>query len=127
MDIFKIFALCIVAAFVGVIFLEYKKEYATVITVVVGCGLIIAVSVAIINPLMQLFSELKTAGVNQQYFFIALKTVALGYITQFVADTCRDFGFSAIASKAELAGKAAIFLLCVPLIKDLFNVISGIL
>ena len=73
------------------------------------------------------FSELKTAGVNQQYFFIALKTVALGYITQFVADTCRDFGFSAIASKAELAGKAAIFLLCVPLIKDLFNVISGIL
>ena len=111
----------------GVIFLEYKKEYATAITVVVGCGLIITVSVAIINPLMQLFSDLKTAGVNQQYFFIALKTVALGYITQFVADTCRDFGQSAVAAKAELIGRAAIFVITVPLLTELFNIVEKLI
>lgn len=127
MDIFKIFALCVVAAFFGVIFLQQKKEYAMAISAAAACGVFLMVSAAVIDPLFSLFEDLRMQVDGHRYFLVALKAVALGYITQLTADTCRDFGFSSLASKAEFAGKAAIFLLCTPLIQDLFIVITEIL
>ena len=43
-----------------------------------------------------------------------VKALGIAYISEFAADTCRDFGQSALAAKAEFAGKCAIFILCVP-------------
>ena len=49
-----------------------------------------------------------------EFFVIPVKALGLAYITEFIADTCRDFGQGSLAAKAEFAGKCAIFVLCVP-------------
>jgi len=45
------------------------------------------------------------------------------YLSGFISDLCRDAGQTALASKAEIAGKCAIFLLCVPLSVTLLGTI----
>ncbi|MEE1277947.1 MAG: SpoIIIAC/SpoIIIAD family protein, partial [Acutalibacteraceae bacterium] len=67
---------------------------------------------------------------EDDYMKTALKALGICYITQFAADVCRDFGQTALASKAELAGKCAIFLLSLPLVTSIVeiavNMIGGI-
>ncbi len=127
MDIFKIAALCITAVFVIVLFTQYKKEYAAVTAIAVGSAVLIICFSTVINPLYTLLEYIEKAGIDRKYFTAALKSVALGIITQFVGDTCRDFGCGSIAAKAELAGKVSIFLICLPLIEELFAVIIKLL
>ena len=65
-----------------------------------------------VGKLRDLFSRSGNAGV---YFVTALKALGISYITTFAADICRDFGLSALAQTAEIAGKATIFMLSLPL------------
>lgn len=124
MEFLKIMLLCLTAGFICIFFMQYKKEYAAVIAVIIG-GIILTVCLKqILTPLNTLADILNKAGVSLSYFSVAVKAVALGYITGFVADTCRDFGCGSIASKAEFAGKVSVFIICVPLIEELFGVIT---
>ena len=60
-------------------------------------------------------------GVSSQYFGVALKSLGLGYITEFAADTARDAGQNAMASKIVFSGRVCIFILAFPLIKNLLE------
>lgn len=127
MDFIRIIAICLIAAFLCVFLMQYKKEYAAVISVAVGVIVLLWLISVIKEPFYELISTLSKAGISSQYFSVAVKAVVLGYITQFVSEACRDFGCNAIAAKAELAGKTAVFLICTPLIGELFAVITELL
>lgn len=127
MDLFKIAALCLAAVFIIVMFTQYKKEYAAIVSVAVGGLILILCFKAIMEPLYTLLSYIEKAGIDRKYFTTALKAVVLGLITQFVSDTCRDFNSAAIAAKAELAGKICIFIICTPLLEELFTLITKLL
>ncbi len=61
------------------------------------------------------------AGFNAGYFSVALKAVGIGYITEFAADTANDSGQTALASKISLAGRTLLFIVALPVIKDLLS------
>ena len=127
MNFLKISGLCLAAVFIVVIFTQYKKEYAAIISVAVGGFILIICLNSVINPLYTLLEYMERVGVDSRYFSTALKTLAIGIITGFVSDTCRDFDSAAIAAKAELAGKICIFLICMPLLEELFTLITRLL
>ena len=77
------------------------------------------------EPISLLFEKLGDNGVKTEYFKIALKAVGIAYITDFIADASRDAGQTSIASKAELAGKSAIFLLSVPVLMSVLETAIG--
>ena len=64
---------------------------------------------------------LSDAGFSAGYFSVALKAVGIGYITEFAADTAIDSGHSALASKITLAGRTLLFIIALPVIKDLLS------
>ena len=64
---------------------------------------------------------LSDAGFSAGYFSVALKAVGIGYITEFAADTACDSGQSALASKITLAGRTLLFIIALPVIKDLLS------
>ena len=68
---------------------------------------------------------LSAYGVEAEYFKVALKALGIGYITSFAADSCRDAGQSALASKAELAGKCAVWMLSLPLVVSVLKIAVG--
>ena len=79
------------------------------------------------NPIKEITEILSNYGIKTEYFKVALKAVGIAYITDFIADVCRESGQISLASKAELAGKTAIFLLSVPLLISVLNTAVGFL
>lgn len=123
--IFKILAICLIAAVLCVILKQKKSEYAVLVSV--AAGIIIALyvinSLALVAGTIQ--SALEEYGVETAYFKVALKALGIGYITSFIADACKDAGQTSLALKAELAGKSAVFLLSLPLIISVLKTAVG--
>ena len=113
--VIKVVAVLLIAAALSVTIGAQKPEYAFVLSL--ACG--VAVALFLIDMLFEPVAEIKAlferSGGIAPYFAVALKSLGIAYITGFAADTCRDFGQSALGAKAEFAGRCAIFILCVPL------------
>lgn len=125
MDIFKISAICLITAFMAVILKPYRNEYALTVSVAGGIVILVYIFKVILNPITELKELLNDSGINMEFFKIALKALGIGYITGFIADSCRESGQISMASKAELGGKCAIFILCIPLIKSITETAIG--
>lgn len=127
MDIIKISAICLITALLALFLKSYKNEYAMLVSLAGG----IVISLSILKYLMQPINELKeileNTGVNLSFFKIALKALGIGYISGFIADTCRENGQISMASKVEFAGRVAIFILCIPLIASITETAIGFL
>ncbi len=91
-----------------------KPEYAFLISLSGGVVALLLVLDAVLPAVSQVKAVFMKASGTVSFLLLPLKALGIAYITDFAADTCRDFGQSALASKAELAGKCAIFILCVP-------------
>lgn len=127
MELFKILGVCLVTAVLAVVLKQQKGEYALAVALAGGVTVTLYLLKSIFAPIELLSRQLGDYGVNTAYFKIALKALGIGYITGFIADACRDSGQTALAAKAELAGKCAIFLLSVPLISSVFETAIGLL
>lgn len=124
-EIFKILALLLVAAAVCVVLREKNSEYALLTAIAAGVCVSLLILQNLVAPINEIKESLESYGVNTEYFKVALKAVGIGYITSFIADSCRDSGQTSLASKAELAGKCAIFVLSVPLIISVLKTAVG--
>lgn len=114
-ELIKVVAVIIVVAVLITSLRTRLGEYSFVLAIVTIVVILIAVLgnlFAAVSKLRDLFSQSGNAGV---YFTVALKALGISYITTFAADLCRDYGLSALAQTAEIAGKITIFLLSLPL------------
>ncbi len=121
MELLKILAVCFIAAIFAVILKQYKGEYSLIITVAASITVITMIIGAVAGPVAQLRDKLNECGIRYEYFAVALKALGIGYVTGFIADACRDSGQASLALKAELAGKCAVFILCLPLITSVLD------
>ena len=121
----KILAVCLIAAAVAVTLKPKAPEYAMFVSIaaaIIISGILIG---AISSAINEFDSLLQKYGLETEYFKIAVKALGIGYITGFVADSCRDCGQAILASKAEFGGKCAIFILSMPLIHSLVETAVG--
>ena len=89
---------------------------------VVFFGVIIAATI----PLFAYLSELvknSALGTWQGILFGAFGIALLSHLT---AEICRECGEGAIGGYVELAGKAEILILCLPLVKELLAEVEGL-
>lgn len=127
MDITSVAGLGILAAVLCIIVRQYKPEMA--IGISTACGVLILIAViTMLKPSIAAISELTAAaGLDNGYAAILLKALAVCYITQLSADCCRDAGESAIASKIELAGRAAVLAVSLPVFASLAELVTKLI
>ena len=126
-ELLKILALCLISSALALILRKSSAEYSFIISIVAGIVVLTAVINSVTAPVKGLLDKISEYGVNTDHFKTALKAVGIAYITDFIAESCRDEGQSSIASKAMLAGKTAIFLLSVPLVYAVLEAATGFL
>ena len=63
------------------------------------------------------------AGVAEGYFGIVLKVIGIAYLSQFASQLCADAGEGAVAAKIELAGKALIMAVSIPVLTEVLHVV----
>ncbi len=124
-EIWKILAICLVGAALSTILKPKSGEYALGVAIATGIIALTFVLKAVSQPINEIAEKLSEYGIETEYFKIALKAVGLAYITDFIADASRDAGQTSIATKAELVGKSAIFLLTVPLLISVLETAIG--
>lgn len=115
-DFIKIVILIIIAAIFAVLIKTHLQEYAFLLILAVGCSVLVMIFKDMFPQIQKLRNIFESGGNIGAYFSVALKALGISYITGFAVNVCRDFGQTALAQTAEIAGKAAIFILSVPLV-----------
>ena len=123
MEIIKVLILGIILSVITVLLKQIKPEYS-LICVIVGSIILIAYILSGISTIFDYFSvAVEKTGVDNVMFTTLLKIIGVGYLIEFTAGICVDSGNNSIADKVVLAGKILIFILSMPIITNLFNLI----
>ncbi len=124
--IIKIAAAGIIGAVLAVTVKEYKKEFALFIGI--GSGIvIIGLLLDSIGRIRDLFAAMVVAaGISGEYVSIIVKVIIISYICEFAVQFCADAGEKAIGSKIELAGRILILAASLPIIENLFSLITNL-
>lgn len=117
----KIVVFCITALLLVVFLRQIKPEYSLIATVASGAAVLIYLVAELYTPLYEILNKLNSYGISNNLTAYILKALGICFITKFGAELCTDFGQSSLASKVELAGKTAVFILSMPLIEEILN------
>ena len=108
----------LVAAVIAVMQRRSHAEYGMLISILAGVLILAMLLEALPQALGQVTELLQAAALPGKYALILFKALGLCWLAQFAADSCRDAGESALASKVELAGKTAVLLTTLPLFSE---------
>ncbi|MBS7368923.1 MAG: stage III sporulation protein AD [Oscillospiraceae bacterium] len=127
MDIVTLSGIAVIAAALCIIVRQYRPEAALGISI--ACGIIITAAVlSLLRPSVETLSELAVrAGIDGSYTKVLFKALAVCYITQIASDGCRDAGESGIAARLELAGRAAVLVISLPVFTALAELVTQML
>lgn len=127
MQIMKVVGVGLVAALVAGMLRQEKSELY-IVSVIAGSGLILVIVLSSLTEVITQFGILVgKSGIDESLFAGVLKIIGVGYVTEYAAALCTDFGVNSIANKMQLAGKVAIFFMTMPILSNLVNVISSML
>ena len=115
-ELIKIAALIIIAAVFAVVLRSRLQEYSFLLVLAVVSSALVVILGNLYPQFEKLRQIFEDGGNNSVYFSTALKGLGISYVTGFAANVCRDFGQTALAQTAEIAGKCATFVLSIPLI-----------
>lgn len=119
MEIGSIAAIVMLAAFLAVILRQTRPEQAMAVALIAGLGVLALVLIQVTPVLNSLKELLSQADMPDEYGLVLFKSLGVCLITQMASDACKDAGETALASKAELAGKVALLTLALPLFEKI--------
>ena len=120
MRLVSVLGICIIAAAVSVLLKRYSMEYSLLISLIAGAIILVMLISGISGKLLEL-QNIASQYSAASFYIIAVKTLGICILTGFIADTCREAGQLSLASKAEFAGRCAIFIISVPMLTSLLG------
>ena len=123
MDIVKVIAVGIITAICVVILKQVKPELS-ILAIIAGSVIILFLILeAVGGVFVEYKSLLDKTGLNSGIFTSVLKVIGVGYLVEFAGDICTDAGVPSVSQKILLAGKILILIMCLPVIKNLIEII----
>jgi len=127
MNVAAIVGIGITAAAISAVLKRFHGEFGLFVSIAASLLILFAVLNSL-TPLFGLINELaEEAETESVYITILMKALAVCFITQLAAESCRDSGEGAIASKIEFAGKTAVLLISVPLFESIFGIVKELI
>ena len=127
LEIFKIIGIGITLAIAVVIIRQTRPDLSSVLLIAGGVLLSLYI-IDLLEDVFGVFSKiLESTNLDSALFLTLLKIVGIAYLTEFSASICNDSGNSSIAQKLQLAGKLTIFVLSIPIISKLVDLLVGLI
>ena len=127
MDVMRMAGLSVLAAVAALILRRMRPEMGMVLALAAGV-MLLALALPVLGEVIGGIAALaQQGGVKDAYLTQLLKVAGVTLLTDFAAQTCRDAGESAIASKIELAGKAAIVIISLPVFTSLTEIVTSLI
>ena len=115
MELTAIVGLTVVAALLAVLLRESRPEQGMLLRLGAGALVLTAVLGQISPLLSSVQTMLAKTTLSWEYSSLLFKGLGICLLSQTAADTCRDAGETALASKVELSSKITLLLLAAPL------------
>ena len=124
MNVLGVAVFAIVAAILALTLKQYSPQIAVVVSVGAGVLLFGYIAASLLPVLQEVLSiSLLSEGVAENIGTL-FKCLGVCYVVQLAADSCRDAGQQAIASKVELAGKVTVLALALPMLKTVVSFLT---
>ncbi len=120
-ELIKVIAILLISSLMVTLLKTKLPEYSFLLVLAVVCIVMITVFGNLFSSVARIKNLFTQSGNSLAYFTVALKALGISYLTTFAADVCRDYGMSALAQSAEIAGKVTIFLLSLPLMNSILD------
>ena len=126
-DIVKISVLAVVCTVVTALIKQYAPSYSSLAQIAALVAVLTLGMTFIKDALSSALELMNVSALQSEYIFLLIKALGIAVTAKFAADTCRDSGSSSLAGAVELAAKAAILVLTMPMLKALAAAVSGLL
>lgn len=125
-----ILKLCAIAVITAVCALILKSQKSDLVPLCLTAGGIILVLCGFDYlseslDFIKKFSE--QTNIDKSVIRLIFKVVGVGYLIELTASSIKDLGFESISDKLLLCGKIIIFVMSIPVLKALFDVISKLI
>lgn len=124
--LFAVIGVLLCAAVLAVMLRPQRPELAMAVGMTAG----LAVLFTLLRELTPIFTSVRnmmqTGNFPTEYLTVVLKAAGITVLTQLTADTCRDAGETALAGKAELAGRILMLTLAVPLFERILSLVTAL-
>ncbi len=126
MSVFAICAIGVITAFSAMLIRESRPDIALIIGIAGGVMILLGVTDRLVET-VDFFRDISDkAGVDGGVMKILFKIVGVGYIADFSAGP-EESGAKALGEKIIFGAKIVIFAVSIPLVKMLFEVVTGLL
>ena len=127
MDIFKVIGVGLVGLCAAMLLKTTENRYAILAIVATGAVILIITLNSLGDAVVKLHSIIDKTGVDESLFAVLLKIVGIGYLTEYTSEVCSDAECASIGKKIAFAGKIAIFLLALPIVKALMDTVGELI
>ncbi len=119
--------LLLCAAMLTTVLRAQRPELAVCLSLAAG-ALVVILILGQLAPLAAAVRRMLQRGdFSADWLEVVLKAAGVCLVTQLAADTCKDAGETALASKAELVGRILLLLMTVPLFEQILTLVTGVL
>lgn len=125
-----IIKLCCVALITGVCALILKVNKPEFVPVCLTAGGIILLLFGFdyLNESVSFIKEFtQQTGIDSAVIRIIFKVVGVGYLIEITAGSVKDLGFDSISDKLILCGKLIIFVMSLPILQAMFQIIMSLI
>lgn len=123
MELFKVIGVGLVGVCATLLLKNTDNRYAILAGIATGAVILIVALNSLSGVIVQLHALVDKTGVDSELFAALLKIVGIGYVTEYTASVCADADCASIGRKVAFAGKIAIFLLALPIVKALLDIV----
>lgn len=124
MEIFKIVGVGVIGAVIAGFLKTAKSEFSVFAVLATGMIILIMLINSMADVVEAFYDIVNKSGIPDKLFEGILKIIGVGYLTEYSAGICEDYGTSGIAKKLQLAGKIVIFLMALPILTNLIDVVG---
>lgn len=120
----KIVAVAFVCACI-ILFLKNINSELTILVEIMSGIILVSMILPYINKTLGFFDELVAlTGLNESYYKILFKAIAIGYTVEFAAGTVSDFGLKGFSDKLLLVGKLIIIGVSLPVFYAVIKLVT---
>ena len=127
MNILGFCGCAVVVCVLLVLLRQYSPDIAVCAAVASGAVMLVYLLRQLAPIIAQLNALISAGGIAQESIAVIVKVLGISLAAQLAADICRDAGQSALAAKVDIAGRAAILLVTLPLLAQVLSIAQGII
>lgn len=121
-----VMGLLLCAGILGLVLRGQRPDLALCLSLAAGVAVLLMLMRHIAPILSSLNAMMAGSAIPSEYIKAVLKATGICLLTQLTADTCRDAGETALAGKAEFAGRILLLLLSLPLFEDMLALVTAL-